>query len=131
MCKVLSSGTARDERENCNFWPDAVAETKTETHAFVHVELRAAIRIEAGSEPPSLASQRWRADSGQLHLPAVRMSAQHQVAALLRQSVDRPGIVGQHDRRNRLRQAGEGALEIAATTPKVVDADDVQRPALP
>ena len=57
-----------------------------------------------------------------MNLSAVRVAAQHQVATMAVEVLDRPRVMGEHDARQRVAQAREGAIEIAHATPKVFHA---------
>src|SRR5439155_23917484 len=66
------------------------------------------------------------AQPGPVHLPAVRVAAQHQVATVAVHTLDRLRVVGEDHARPHRVQAGHRAVRIAAAAPEIVEADQVQ-----
>src|SRR5437764_1002617 len=84
----------------------------TEADAFVDVEPSGADAVEAGGEAAAAGPEGEPAEAGEHHLAAVRVAAEHQVAALAAQPFDREGVVRQHDARQVGGDAGQARFGI-------------------
>src|ERR1700687_2200385 len=98
------------QREHRDLRPHAVRELQAEADALVDVDGALAVAIEAGGKAAPLGSQRYRADAGKVDLAAVRVAAEHQVAAMRAEALDGARVVRQDDARRIGAQAGEGGF---------------------
>src|SRR5205807_2895491 len=90
---------------------DPETEAKTEAYALVHINLRLAVTVHAGGEAAGAPAQGRTAHARQMHLPSVRVAAEHQVTAPASKVFDRARIMGQNHTRHRGRQRGERAVK--------------------
>ena len=82
-----------------HFRSDSKAKSPAEADAFVDVDRRAAVMTETRRQSTCFLAHEQRTDTRQMDLPAVRMAAQHQVAAFLTEFLDRQWIMGEDDSR--------------------------------
>src|SRR5262245_6939644 len=103
----------------------AEAEANSEADAFVDVEIGAVHAIEAGGQFARPLAERGSSKSRPVHLPAVRVAAEHQVAAAAFQVLDRVRVMRQHDARYGRAEPVERLTDVAHATPQVFHAGEI------
>src|SRR5262249_43943735 len=97
--------------EHRDFGSNAEAESPAVADTLVDVHRGAAVVIETRGEPAGLLADEESADARPVHLAAVGVPAQHQVAALLADMLDGERVVSQDQSRGPRAQVAEGGLQ--------------------
>src|SRR5688572_11213540 len=71
-----------EQREDRDLGPNAIANAQAEADPLVHVQIAGADLIKARGKTAATRTESEPAQAGQHHLPPMRVTAQHQVAAM-------------------------------------------------
>src|SRR5262245_9400013 len=113
--------------EDGDFGSDIESKPPAVADALVHVDRGTGMMAQPGGESAGVLADEQAADAGPVHLTAVRVAAEHQVAALVADVLDRERVVRQDEARGLWAQPPQRAHGVTLAGPEVVDPRDLER----